>query len=176
MTTTTISPTVLLDTLEDLAALIENAKPVFMSSDVRVDREGALSLVDELRQEMPTAVEHADESLRAAEQELIAARHQAEELIAQARAAAVELTEREHVVAAARTRAAEIIEAAHQEADRLTTQAHEYTDQHLAAFDETLDSVKAQVAAGRARLAEKLGPDAARPRWDSPADVAWPGE
>ena len=168
--------TLLLDIIEELAALVDQAKPVFMSSDIRVDKGAVTGLLEELRQGLPTAVAHADQTLREAELALMAAQDKAEDILAQARARAVELVEREQVVEDAHQRAEQIIDKAQAEADRLTANADEYCDQRLAVFGEDLDALQAQVAAGRARLAERLGPDATRPRWDSPKDPQWPGD
>ncbi|MDR0482578.1 MAG: hypothetical protein LBH13_05400 [Cellulomonadaceae bacterium] len=190
------SPSVLIDSLEELAALVEDAKPVFLSSDIRVDRQMALELIEDLRREMPAAVAQADEMLRAAQTEREAARIEAEEIISAARDRALDLVEQEQVVAQANARAADIVNAADAQAETLKANADEYCDGRLAALGEDVaglhativealntqhekiaadvEAVHGQVAAGRARLAERLVPDASRPRWDSPADPQWP--
>ncbi|GAB2458303.1 hypothetical protein [Xylanimonas ulmi] len=171
-----LSPSALIDVLDELTSLVEGAKPVFLSSDVRVDRDSLLGLVNELRHGLPSAVERSDEVLRAAQSELEDARRSGEEILAAARQRALELVEREQVVAQATSRAADIVAAAEQEAARLRTNADEYCDARLAAFDEDLDALKGQVRAGRAKLAERLGPEAGRPRWDHVPEPEWPSE
>ncbi|MDR2722301.1 MAG: hypothetical protein LBB54_01030 [Cellulomonadaceae bacterium] len=180
------SPTALLDTLDELARLVEEAKPVFLSADVRVDREAALGLIDDLRHEMPAAVTRADDFLTQAQQErdqAVAdadvtranAREDADSIVATAKQRAQELVEKEQVVAQAHVRAADIIAAAQGQAAKLRKDADEYCDSQLAAFDRDLEAVKNQVAAGRQKLAGRLGAGAGRTRWDQVQDPAWPG-
>ncbi|PZR52273.1 hypothetical protein DNL40_12635 [Xylanimonas oleitrophica] len=163
--TGTLSPSALIDVLEELAALVEDARPVFMSSDVRVERDAVLGLVDELRHGLPSAVERADETLEQARAELEDARRQSEEIIATARQRAMELVEREQVVAQAKARAADIVAEAQREADKLKVDADEYCDRRLAAFEDDLEALTAQVRAGRARLAERLEDAEGRAGW-----------
>ncbi len=170
----TLSASALLEVLDELAGLVENAKPVFMSQDVRVDKQALVGLVDELRHGLPTAVERSDDLLRQAEDELEQARRSGEETLAVARQRALELVEREQVVAQATARAADIVAEAEQQAAKLRADADAYCDGRLASFEEDLDALAAQVKAGRAKLAERLGPDAGRPRWDQVRDPEWP--
>lgn len=172
----TLSPSALLEVLDELAGLVENAKPVFMSQDVRVDKQALVGLVDELRHGLPSAVERSDEMLRRAQDELEEARRSGEETLAVARQRALELVEQEQVVAQANARAADIVAAAEQHAAKLRADADAYCDARLASFGEDLEALTAQVQAGRAKLAERLGPDAGRPRWDAVRDPEWPDD
>jgi cell division septum initiation protein DivIVA len=153
-----MTPTDVLDVLEELAGLIENARPLLMSSDVRVDRDQALGLVDELRGGLPGAIERADTMHAQAAAELEEARRSAEDTIVQARQRAMELVEHEQVVAQAKARAAEIVAEAQQQADRLRADADDYCDRRLADFERDLEGLVGQVRAGRAKLAERLEP------------------
>ncbi|WP_425956564.1 hypothetical protein [Xylanimonas sp. McL0601] len=171
-----LSPSALIDVLDELAGLVEGARPVFMSSDVRVDRDALMGLVNELRHGLPSAVERSDELLQHAQAELEDARRSGEEIVAAARQRALELVEQEQVVAQATSRAADIVAEAEQQAATLRSNADEYCDGRLASFDEDLDALKAQVRAGRARLAERLEPGARRPRWDHVPEPDWPAD
>ena len=181
------SPSDLLAVLNELAELLEKAKPVMLSKDIRVNRETAIGLIDELRGSMPVAVEQADEALTAARNQLAAANSQAEAVVAGARAEAdsilaavrqrqVEMVEREAVVAQAKGRAAEIQAAAKAEADQLKLDADAYCDARLAAFSNDLAALQKQVAAGRARLAQSLEPTQGRahPQPQPPAPASMP--
>ncbi|ACZ31294.1 hypothetical protein Xcel_2276 [Xylanimonas cellulosilytica DSM 15894] len=172
----TLSPSALLEVLDELASLVDNAKPVFMSQDVRVDRQALVGLVDELRHGLPSAVERSDELLRQAQDELDDARRSGEETLAVARQRALELVEQEQVVAQANARAADIVAEAEQQATKLRADADSYCDARLESFADDLATLTAQVQAGRAKLAERLGPDAGRPRWDHVRDPEWPEE
>ncbi|MFD6175462.1 MULTISPECIES: hypothetical protein [unclassified Isoptericola] len=164
----------LLDILEDLAALVENARSVPLSANVKVDRDQALALVDELRDALPTQVARADEVLASARDTLDDAHRQAEEIVASARARAIELVQKEQVVVQAQSRAAEIVAEAERRAAALRTDADAYCDGRLADFQQDLDALTNQVRAGREKLADRLEQGAPRVRWDAVADPRWP--
>ncbi|AEG44819.1 hypothetical protein L600_002200000510 [Isoptericola variabilis J7] len=166
----------LLEILEDLAALLENARAVPLSPNVKVDRDQALGLVDELRDALPTQVARADEVLAQAERTLQDAHRQAEEIVASARARAIELVEHEQVVVQARSRAAEIVAEAERKAAELRSDADQYCDSRLAEFEQDLAGLTRQVQAGRAKLAERFDGGGPRVRWDSVTDPQWPQE
>lgn len=169
-----LSASELLDVLDELEGLFTNAKTALMSKDVKVDRAAVLSLIADLRAGLPSAVERSDELLRLARKELEDARRSGEETIAVARQRALELVEQEQVVIQATARATQIVTQAEAQAEALRTDADEYCDGRLAAFQEDLDALTTQVTAGRARLADRLGPGAGRPRWTQVPDPKWP--
>lgn len=151
-----LSASDLLDVMDELATLVEGARPVFMSQDVRVEREALLGLINELRGGLPGAIAHADEMAQQARQELEDARRTGEDIVTAARARAIELVEHEQVVAQATSRAADIVAEAQREGERLRRDADEYCDRRLVSFQEDLDALSAQVRAGRDKLAERL--------------------
>ena len=171
-----LSASDLLDVMDELAALVEGARPVFMSQDVRVERESLLGLINELRNGLPVAIAHADEMAQQAQTDLEDARRTGEDIVTAARARAIELVEQEQVVAQAKSRAADIVAEAERETEKLRRDADECCDRRLASFQEDLDAVAAQVRAGRDKLAERLGPDGARPRWETVRAPQWPAE
>lgn len=152
--------------LDDLAALVENARAMPMSASVLVHRGDALALVDELRAALPEQLAHADEVLAEADAVLEDAHRQAEETLATARARAVELVQTEQVVVQAQSRAHEIVDEAERAAAALRRDADDYCDRQLADFEVDLGKVLAQVQAGRAKLAGRL--DGAGPAGPSP--------
>ncbi|GAA1707975.1 hypothetical protein GCM10009809_00350 [Isoptericola hypogeus] len=164
----------LLEILDDLAALVENARSSPLSTNVKIDRDQALGLVDELRDALPTQVARADEVLAEAHDSLDSAHRRSEEIVASARARAIELVQAEQVVVQAQSRAAEIVAEAERKAAALRTDADEYCDRRLADFQQDLDALGAQVRAGREKLAGRLEGDAPRVRWDSVQDPGWP--
>src|SRR5699024_9317414 len=90
---------------------------------------------------------------------LAGARDEAEQILAAARERAGVLVSQESVVAAAERRAAEIVAAAEESAEKLARDADDYCDRQLAQFEIDLGTIGAQVAAGRARLAERNLPE-----------------
>ncbi|PFG43719.1 hypothetical protein ATJ88_2426 [Isoptericola jiangsuensis] len=177
MTQTAPNPTAgLLEIIDDLAALVENARTSPLSTNVKIDRDHALGLVADLRAAVPTQVARADEVLADAEQALDDAHRQAEEILATARARAIELVQEEQVVVQAQARAADIVAEAEQKAAGLRADADQYCDGRLADLEDDLTKVSAQVRAGRARLAERLDTGGPRVRWDHVQEPRWPGD
>jgi len=166
----------LLDILDDLAGLLENARTVPLSSNIKVDRDQVLGLVDELRDALPTQVARADDLLTEARRTLDDAHRQAEEIVATARTRAIELVDAEQVVVQATSRAAEIVDEAERKAAGLRSDADEYCDGRLADFQADLEKLMSQVRAGRGRLAERLANGTPRVRWDAVQDPDWPQE
>lgn len=152
--------------LDDLAHLVENAKAMPMSSSALVNRAEALALIDELRGALPEQLAHADEVLAEADRVLEDARRQAEDILTTARARAIELVQQEQVVVQAESRAADIVAEAEHKATELRVDADDYCDRKLGEFETDLGKVIAQVQAGRAKLADRLGSGLV-PEWPS---------
>ncbi|TWG85717.1 hypothetical protein L603_001700000780 [Cellulosimicrobium cellulans J34] len=140
--------------LDDLAHLVETARTMPMSASVLVHKGDALALVDELRGALPEQLAHADEVLAQADAVLEDAHRQAEEILTTARARAIELVQAEQVVVQAESRAREIVDEAEEAAAALRRDAD---------FEVDLGKLLAQVQAGRAKLADRLGDRAAEP-------------
>jgi hypothetical protein len=145
--------------LEALAAAIENARAMPMSSSVLVNRAELMDLVDQARDVLPTQLTRADEVLAAAAAARSAAQADADAIVEAAHARAAELVEVDAITRAAQDRAREIIAEAERVADGLRRDADDYCDRRLADFEVDLQKVLNQVAAGRAKLAERLGDD-----------------
>lgn len=143
--------------LEALEQALSQARAMPMSSSVLVNRAEVLDLVEQARTVLPTQLAQADEVLAGADTVLAEARGEAEQLIAAARERAAELVDREQVVVAARVRADEIVAEAERAAEAMRRDADDYCDRRLADFEIDLGRVLAQVQAGRAKLAGRLG-------------------
>ncbi|OIQ81699.1 hypothetical protein GALL_365330 [mine drainage metagenome] len=144
--------------LEAIEHAIVAARAMPMSSSVLVNRAELLDLVAQAHDILPTQLTQADDVLAAADAAQAAATAQAEQVLAAARARAAELVAREQVVSAAEERAAEIVAEAGATAAELRREADDYCDRRLADFEIDLGRVVAQVQAGRAKLAARLGP------------------
>ncbi len=149
--------------LDDLAHLVETARTMPMSASVLVHKGDALALVDELRGALPEQLAHADEVLAQADAVLEDAHRQAEEILTTARARAIDSSKAEQVVVQAESRAREIVDEAEEAAAALRRDADDYCDRRLADFEVDLGKLLAQVQAGRAKLADRLGDRAAEP-------------
>lgn len=145
--------------LEALEQAVTQARAMPMSSSVLVNRAEVLDLLDQAHAVLPAQLTEADDVLAGADAVLAEARAEAEGIIAAARLRAEELVSAEQVVVAARVRADEIVAEAQRTADGLRRDADDYCDRQLADFEIDLGKVLAQVQAGRAKLADRLGTD-----------------
>ena len=143
--------------LDALAAAVEGARAMPMSSSVLVNRAELLDLVDQARDVLPTQLSQADDGLAAAGAAPAAAQTDADAIVDVAHARAAELVEEDAITLAARDRAAQIIAEAEAVAEGLRRDADGYCDRRLADFEVDLAKLMTQVQAGRARLAERLG-------------------
>lgn len=141
--------------LERLTASVEQARAVPMSASALVNRDEVLGLLDDVRAQLPAALDDAQRLLRDRDAHLARAREQAEQILADAAAERDRLVDGSAVMAAARERAADLHRAAQQESQRLLTQADDYVDTKLRSFEAALDEIGQQVARGRAHLAER---------------------
>ena len=144
--------------LEAIEHAIASARAMPMSSSVLVNRAELLDLVAQAHDILPTQLTQADDVLAAADSARAAAAAEADQVLASAKARADELVAREQVVADAEERAAEIVAEARATAAELRRDADDYCDRRLADFEIDLGRVVAQVQAGRAKLAARLGP------------------
>lgn len=145
--------------LDALEQAIEHGRAMPMSTSVLVNRTEVLHLLAQARDAVPEEIEAADEVLAEADGVRGRARAEADTILAGARARAAELVSADAVVAAARERAAEVLAEAQATAERLRREADDYCDRRLADFEIDLGRVLAQVQAGRAKLAGRLGDD-----------------
>lgn len=145
--------------LEALTATVTGARAMPMSSSVLVNKAEVLDLIDQAREALPSQLTRADALLADADAAKEQARAEAVGIIAAAREEADRLVEAEAVTVAAREKAAEIVAEAQAEAEQLRREADDYCDRRLADFEIDLGKVLAQVQAGRAKLAGRLGVD-----------------
>ena len=143
--------------LEALAAAVEQARAMPMSSSVLVNRAELLDLVDQAREALPAQLGRADALLADADAARADASAEAEAILARAREQADRLVEAEAVTVQARDRAAQLLADAQEQADALRRDADDYCDRRLADFEIDLGKVLSQVQAGRAKLAGRLG-------------------
>lgn len=143
--------------VDALEHAVEQARAMPMSSSVLVNRAEVLELVYRLRAALPEQLADADEVLAGADVVLAGARAEAERVLAAARDEAAALVSAEHVVVAAQERAAEIVAEAERTAEQIRREADDWCDRRLADFEIDLGRVVAQVQAGRAKLAGRLG-------------------
>lgn len=145
----------LLVILEEISDLVSNARTMPMSASVLVNRAELLDLISSAQDVVPRQISRAEELLSDADTMRTDARGQADQILADARAHAETLVGQQEVVQAAQTRADTIVAEAHASAAQLSQDADDYCDRQLAQFEIDLGTISSQVAAGRARLADR---------------------
>lgn len=167
----------LLEILDELIGIVENAKSLPMSASVIVNRSELLDLLETAREIVPDQIVAADSVLQDAgavsekarqdaaeirersqqEAETIVAeaREQASRLVAQAREQASRLVAHDQVTIAAKSQATRILDEATSKADNLKRGADDYAATTLADLSDELNHLLDQIEAGRAHLATK---------------------
>ncbi len=143
--------------LDALEQAVEHGRAMPMSTSVLVNRTEVLHLLAQAREAVPQEIEAADEVLAEVDDVRARARAEAERIVVDARARAAEILGADAVVVAARAEAARLVAEAEATAVRLRREADDYCDRRLADFEIDLGRVLAQVQAGRAKLAGRLG-------------------
>jgi hypothetical protein len=153
------------DKLDELVAVVENARSMPMSASCVVNRGEVLSLLEELRELLPEEFRHAEMLLSDRESVVDEGRREAERILAAARAEQARLVSETEVLAAAERAAQEVREAAAEEARGMRGEVDDYVDAKLANFEVVLDKTLAAVHRGREKLrgrssSEDFGGDA----------------
>ena len=161
--------------LNELTAMVRNAKAMPMSASALVNRAEMLEILERLRQELPANLHHAQALLSDREAVLAAGREEAARILAGARAEREQLIEQADVLAAARARAAAVSEQSRAESDRLLADADDYVDRKLADFEVFLGQLASQVSNGRQRLTARRELDVARSQDGAPRSAP-PGD
>jgi cell division septum initiation protein DivIVA len=110
--------------LDELTALVENARAMPMSASCVVNRGEVLDHIDDVRRLMPDELTAAERVLR----------------------------DKRAVVAEGRAEAEELLEAARADAERMRREIDDYVDGKLANFEVVLHKTTAAVAKGRAKI------------------------
>ena len=153
------------DKLDELAAIIENARSMPMSASCVVNRGEVLGLLEELRELLPEEFRHAEMLLQDREAVVDEGSREAARLIAEARAEQARLVSETEVLAEARRAADGVREAAAEEARGMRGEVDDYVDAKLANFEVVLDRTLVAVQRGRDKLRgrtthEEFGADA----------------
>ena len=140
------------DLLFDMRDLIETARMMPMSASVLVNRDEALSLVEDTLQTLPEELRRARWLLKERDEFLENARRDADAIVEAARVQAERMVERTEITREARRTAEQVVLDAEADARRLRHEAEDYVDARLARFEEALSRTLATVRRGRDRL------------------------
>ena len=140
------------EVLDRLSTLVEQARAVPMSASCVVNRDEVLTLLDDARATLPTALARAEQVLRQRQSLLAGAEAQADEVVALAHAEQTRLVDASAVFGRAQDEADRLLSAARADAEAMRLQTEDYVDAKLASFEVVLASTLATVERGRSRL------------------------
>jgi len=132
--------------------LIGNARPLPLSSSVRVEKEEVLELLDDALDRLPVELRQARFMLKEREEYLAKVQREADDILESARVRAERMVQRTEIVREAQHSAQSIVETAKEETRRMRMEAEDYCDQKLAGFQIVLERTAKTVAAGREKL------------------------
>ena len=155
--------------VERLESLIANGKKLPLTSNVVVDQNAALGLIDELRVAVPEEVRAAKRINSEGERIIEKAQDEAERVVGKAQEQAAFLIDERGLMNVADQESRRVISQAHDDADEIRRGADEYAVSVLVGLEadvvKTLQSIKKGIALLDERRAELLADD-------GPAEVA----
>lgn len=132
--------------------LLEEARPVPLSTAVKLDADPILDLLYDAIELLPQQLREARWLLREREEYLQGVRREGDEITAIARSRAELMVERTEVAKAAERRAKRIIADAEAEARLMRRQTEDFCDARLASLQGILDRTRTVVVTGRSRM------------------------
>lgn len=146
----------LVDRLEEL---FNESKPIWFTHSVVVDEDRMLDLIDQMRVTIPEEIKKSQQLLSQRDRILAQAQEEANRTIALAREKAEKLVENDPVTQAAQMKAEQIIAQARMESELTKKETDAYILDSLAAMEQELQKISAQVKNGIAALKKDLPGD-----------------
>jgi len=140
------------DLLTQAIELVEAARPVPLSTAVKIEADPMLDLLYDAIELLPQQLREARWLLREREEYLAGVRREGDEITAIARSRAELMVERTEVVKAAERRAQRIVADAEAEARIMRRETEDFCDARLASLQGILDRTRTVVVTGRARM------------------------
>ena len=142
----------LIERIDELQLLVEEAKAVPLSSSAVINRDEFLELLAQLKEAVPDEVRQARWMSRDRDELLARARKEAERIVTEAQEQRDRLLSRTEIVSAAHREAERITDEGKERSARMRIEAEDYIDQKLAAFEILLNKTLSTVARGREQL------------------------
>ncbi|HQM54847.1 MAG TPA: hypothetical protein PLX29_05120 [Anaerolineaceae bacterium] len=146
----------LVDRLEEL---FNESKPIWFTHSVVVDEDRMLDLIDQMRVTIPEEIKKSQQLLSQRDRILAQAQEEANRTISLAREKAEKLVENDPVTQAAQIKAEQIIAQARMESELTKKETDAYILDSLAAMEQELQKISAQVKNGIAALKKDLPGD-----------------
>ncbi|MFF7242516.1 cell division initiation protein [Embleya sp. NPDC008237] len=138
--------------LDELIALVENARSMPMSASCVVNRADVVARLEELKNLLPAEFDHARRVLGDRESVIEEGRREAERVLAKAREERGSLVADTEVAREAYGEADRILSEARREAQRIREEADDYVDQKLANFEVVLTKTLGAIGRGRDKM------------------------
>ncbi len=138
--------------LDELIALVENARSMPMSASCVVNRADVVARLEELKNLLPEEFNHARRVLGDRESVIEEGRREAERVLAKAREERGSLVADTEVAREAYGEADRILSEARREAQRIREEADDYVDQKLANFEVVLTKTLGAIGRGRDKM------------------------
>jgi uncharacterized protein YcaQ len=132
--------------------VVANARPLPLSSSVRIEPDEVLSLLDEALAQLPEELRAARWLLKERDEHLAKMRLEGEQILDEARSRAEKMVDRAEIVRQAKRKSQQLVTDAEDEARKKKHEAEDWCDQQLAKFEIVLDRTMKMVHAGRDKL------------------------
>ena len=142
----------LIERIDELQMLVEEAKAVPLSSSAVINRDEFLELLAQLKEAVPDEIRQARWMSRDRDELLAKARKEAERVVADAQEQRDRLLSRTEIVHAAQREADRLTDEAKERATKIQLEAEDYIDQKLAGFEILLNKTLSTVGKGREQL------------------------
>ena len=138
--------------------IIASAKPLPLSSSVRVEPDELLELLERSVERLPEELRQARWLLKERDEFLAKVQREGDDILDAARARAERLVARQDVVREAKRQAQATIDAADAHARQMQHEAEDWCDQQLAKLEIVIDRISKTAQAGREKLRVNLMP------------------
>ena len=125
--------------LQRLHELIDTARPAPLSTQVKVDRDEVLDLLDQAIERLPDEVRASRWLLKDRDEFLERTQREADDILAAARGRPSAMVQRSEVMKAAEAKARRIVDNARAEASRQRNEADDFCDKRLAQMETVLE-------------------------------------
>lgn len=141
--------------LDQLKAMITDARPVPMSASCMVNRAEALALVERAAQALPAELDDAKKVIEASRDQVLRGKDEGDRIRIEAEEWAAKMASQTEIARLAQKQADQMIADAKAETEALRAETDMYVDTHMAEFEAALARTASQVRTVRAKLAQR---------------------
>ena len=131
----------ILNLLERIEDIIEDASKFPLSSKVMIDKEEVLEVINEIRLKMPDEINRASWVAKERQRILNEAQNEAEELVSKVTEQQKTLIEESEITRQAKKYANQLIQEAEQKANEMKSGAYDYSDEILSKLQEKIREI-----------------------------------